>query len=346
MGLYSTNRVTSTIAGTNDSTYNENLSSSSSAIVPSLMESTIQILEFEQKMFETLIECDFLSVHDKLFMEDGEKKFNIKTIIEEFIIKIRELFEKARKIIVDNFNKFKDKFNQLNNEELVKKYKEALEDPENMEGFSGIDKIKILFLIDQHDPNVVVDFVQEKYEEIINLNNSDDIGEIIEEVETKFKNFTDSIGIDSEIAYDYIPDHDEIKEALNYLSKNELAFKSLKTNHNDLLNMLNKCSQTARSILNINDDNDEINTVKLNAITKISAKATTYAEYYLNTILNYNVELIKHYRKIVSVCGAYALKKQSENESNIKHESVEYIDALLYSIGEASDDYIDSIFSY
>ena len=359
MGLYSTNRV----SGLTEASIDLEPDSSFGDI----MECNIQLCEHERMMFESLIELDFVSATNEAVLTEAEaeEKNNAANETKKVKIgeKIAQLIDNAIAAIKKAFANFIAKFQQLSADKVVKKYGDALKKDGALNGFKGIEDfaMPIGFAFSDAEYNSkkseVEKSIREDIIDIINVLDNCKTAEEVNEVMDKVKNTLDTSKEDDTDKEDdisdyfkkkeasFIPSQEDVTSSIDFFQKSPEKIRDAKKQVADITTILNKIKREVKR--NRKTGNNELEL----AISKAKYDLVIIFIKLINKESKKEFEMAKKqiaaYRKLIIICGKYALKNANGKPTNTDttEEKVNKESALDYIIGESSDQYVYNVFA-
>lgn len=352
MGVYSTNRLSSLTESAEQQvpveeefelTPNENLGS--------VMEAAIAIRENEQKMFNSLIELDFISATNEATMleadaeaaNDAQNKSKAKAIFD----KIADLFDKAIQAIKTAASNLIGKIKELLDRD--KKIVEAYGDikVEDLKGFKGLSnyafpkgELPDLKMINQADTdaNKMLDVIR-------NAADRDTVDQYAEVADNAVKSLKEAIKRDDffeEKVEAFIPNQQQITRMVSEVKDAKATITALKKLTTTSMSKLKATKDKAKTAIGT-AKGDELEVYKAKTVYKA---ASAYVNGYMKMFNEYThvtVAQIAAYRKALVACGHYA-KKGSKAEDQTEEKVEE--SALMYALTESSDEYVYAHFAY
>lgn len=314
----------------------------------SLIEACVYLEEMDQKMFDTLIEFDFLSAKNLKTMNESEavsineavNTEKIKGILKQVKTVVDTIIEKIKQAISD----FSKKVSELIDidKRLLDKYKKVLT-TDNLKGFKGISnfampKTDVDFGKDIDDvSNDLFNFLKK----MVNVTSKDQVDDISTEFDKYYKESMKTTMKNVREAYfqkpvdNFIPSSKDIKVFIDTLSDSKKSVKSLKEAALKSIKFLN-------SLKAINVRDDEVGLAACAASKTMIFKASKLNLKYVSMIINVKKKQIGACRKGFLICGRYALK-HSKGESESVEES--FTNNLVeYTLMEASDAFVYDLF--
>lgn len=351
MGVYSTNRI-GAIA---ESAIAENLELVPDPSLGHIMEACISIHENDAKMFDSLIELDFVSATNEGALLEAE---GLAAKGEKILDKIKHLFEMVINFIKKAVANFIAKIIDLvkSDKKLYETYKDTLK-LENLKGFPGI--------IDFAFPNAA--FSKDS------LDSTEKAKSFTKEFNTKVQREDTREAIDNAWE-EFKKKFDTEKEAYNKKIE-EVAFRKKEEKWRPteswqltaMANSVNNASQTIKDMKadaaktiaalkelqadakknksNVNKaDNGEVEVYKMKVLYDAASKTTKFYSKKFSTYTNIASKQIAAYRKAFILCGRYALKI-SKGEG-AKAEEAKNEAAITYALGESSNEYVYECLGY
>lgn len=361
MGLYSQNRVASVVAESTTSNEAVNVNHCS------LLEACISLHENDSKMFESLIELDFVSaVNESVLLEadeetaevmkkdaekaDEAKKTNIKEKIQQILDwvaeKIKELFQNISNKLISIFN---------NDEALIKKYADVLK-AENLKDFPGIKDFCIPRgnLVDEDSIATienVTKFAEKYIAEIEKAEGKEAVDEAFakckEEISKKAEEQTADIEkFMGEKKEEWKPEALDLTIMKRYLEGSKEAIKPVKEAANKTLSAINELKRNAlKNVAGAAIDKvkgGEVSVYKQKVIYDLASMVSKFYSKQFNQYINLKIKTLAAARKATIICGRYALKAVSGAEETVA-TGESFVDFI---IGESSDSYIEECFIY
>ena len=356
MGIYSTNRVGGITP------FTESIDFSDPALLegPSLMEACIQLHEMDQKMFETLIEFDFVSENNLRTMDEAEAiamneaadEAKTESIKDKIIKAIHTIIDGIKRTIAQVINKFKEIIKS--DQRIIKKYDEKLT-TENLAGFKGIknfampkdyskesneferdikslgDKLKDI-LKKNGEENDLDEFL--KQSPLVLRISGDDAKEIGDKAKSLRNGFEEKV--DS-----FVPDKKQLLTIKSKFKNTNEDINNLKKTASSTIAELNKLIglvKAEKKVAKKNDPNYNGTIAKgYNIVYKSISKALKVISKATASHINTMRYQLSAYRKAYIICGKYALKKANgkSKESEAEDNTVE--EAVDFAIAESSD---------
>ena len=347
MGIYSNNRVASVTESKIDQidAMIESIDWTPDPNFGNLIEACTAIHENDAKMFDTLINLDFVSANEGVVMEAEEaKKANIIAKIKEFIDKAIEWVKKA---VANTIAKIKEILDT--DAKLVKKYEEVLK-MENLKDFPGIKN----FALPKEDVEKSIDYT--KYVSVIGaftgaVQNASEKTEV-DAAKTTFESDlaelskVDVVKLEAEDVWK--PESSDLARIIKNMKDGSSIIVDLKKTAAKVISELKSLKSKASK--DIKSSNEEFATYKANQIYIATSKGIKSLNKALSANINAQKQSLAAYRKAMWVCGMYAAKKAGkkveEGEVAPNAEEVAAESALIELLGEASDAYVFECFAY
>ena len=361
MGLYSTNRVSDLIEATDiellpDSSFGD------------IIECNIQLCEHERMMFESLIELDFVSATNEAVLTEAEAEEKNKAADGEKKIKIGEkvsqIIDNAIAAIKKAFANFIAKFQQIAADRVVKKYSDALKKDGALNGFKGIEDfaMPIGFAFngasyDKDEKNNKDNRASRtaKFEALYGIESLntcktiEEVNNIVDEIKETNKNLEnknpDSFYFHEE-QKSFVPNSNDISDAIYIFQEIPEYIKNAKKTAADIITELNKIKREAKR--ERKTGNNELDLAISKAKYDIIVENIKYCNYITKKDFEMAKRQIAAYRRLIVICGKYALKNANDKSSNTAEENEEEVNkesALDYIIGESSDQYVYNVFA-
>lgn len=354
MGLYSTNRV----CGLAPEVFTEEAYDPSFG---SIMETTIQICENDQKMFDSLIECDFLSAHTEstmleedataaLLEQDEAKKEGILQKIKDLIAAVIAAIKKAASNFIAKINNIIS-----NDKKIYAKYEKNLT-VENLNGFKGIKNYRpVKILLDKSDiENADINktlnaFKNDFISKAESASDKDEIKSAYEDMKNKIKDnrsANDSIYFGDPVE-SFVPGNDYLGKIKSIVKSGSNIIKKIKDEVGKQIKALKETENEAKKAIstarkNKSGDLDVYKAKMVYDATSLVTKSYThlFAEY-----TNLAARQLAAARKAFLICGKYCNKK-ANGENPAKEEDQATAEAVDFAVMESSDEYIFSVLGY
>lgn len=331
-GIYSTNRVMNessdmrAIAREIDETpYDPNFCG--------LMECTIALAEADHMMFESMIQCDFISTMNEhtMSISEAEEANNANNEVKKNKIweKIKSIFAYIRDAIKKAIANIIYKITDLlrSDEKIYKKYAPTLV-MKNLEGFIGIDNFTFPKQIDEKSFNSL---------EFVKGNQFDDGVKKIADatdrdaVDSLYKTFEDDCNAAAdetdrlakkrnqfeEGEKNWKPSEDQLNYIKDTMKSGSDQIKNLKKQAKEVVKILNEKEKKAKDNFKSakkDDDKSEFEVYKLNKVYQITSKYSKQISRANTVYINAIVKQIAACRKAFIICGRYAYKKAGGKE--------------------------------
>ena len=366
MGLYSINKVASVAESVEDAVLNEaeeimrELDECSyDSNFGDIMEVAIQLHENDKKMFDALIECDFISaVNESVMLEaDAEEAnkggnatklqkigYTIQRVIQNFIELLKKAAQNAIAKIIDLVK---------NDKKLVAGFRKTLTLP-NLKGFKGISDFafpsgKMLSaddLTSEKDAvKFVTDFMSKAYgtadkEEMDKLYN-----EFIEEIKEreKFNNDYASVAFEKPEPKWVPTSNNQLGAMVDAVENGSVQIKAIKNHAAKVIGILKSIESSAKRSLSTAKKNKEEDVYILNKIYSATTETCRYFSKEFKIFTKVTAQQIAAYRKAAIICGRYAAKvakggvpsTETDSEEKSANESM-----IMWALGESSDVYV------
>lgn len=367
MGLYSTNRIDSfnessveireIMESIEETSYNPDFGD--------IMEVAIQIQENDQRMFDTLIECDFISaMNEAVLLEeeaeeankaaDEKKGGSLKDKIVALCTKIANAIKQAAANIIYKIKEFLKA-----DQKLYNKYKDVLK-MSNLDGFEGIKGFNYDAIVD----SLNTDCLELLGKVIVNsssFNNNVETASSKEDIDKYFEEFENNIkSSEEELSNVYKntlskekkdvvwkPTTDRLNDALNVLKDGNKLIKEIKENSAKAIADLKKKAKEAKK--ERKNGKNEVETYMLNKKYIVASKTCSFYSKQFKMLVNASINAIAASRKVVIICGKYAAKKagKSEEAPDKKTETEQTNESVLnWVLAESSDMYVYEYLGY
>lgn len=390
MGLYSTNRAAA-VAVQSESVetpvaVDESIESLIESIdwtpdynIGSVLELCIALNENDAKMFDTLIECDFVSANNNIVMEaeeaeqansaaDTTKKEKIGEKIAKVVKTVIEWIKKAASNAINKITELLHK-----DKKLVEMYGKTLT-MDNLKGFKGIpdfdfpgefttkdglaamaNSIKY-FAIDAQKAQVKerLDTVMENFKKKIE--------EAHDKVREDLVDAALGAGIDYDMNKDkvvnankgntWMPTADQLKTIQHTVAAGSIIIGDIKKLTAEIVKILTDLERESKKMLGNSTKASEYEVYQAKVIYDF---ASTSCKELSKTFQTYNYALNKQlaaHRKAFIICGRYALSASKKGAKDTEDVPVEKVEgevveaAMLYALGEASDMYVMEALGY
>lgn len=364
MGLYSTNKVATVGAVVNE--HNEIVREIEECVVNKsfgdIMEAVIQLHENDQKMFDALIECDFMSaVNESVMLEadaeeanaaaDEKKKSKIMEMIHKVIDSVVEWIKKAAANIIYKITDI-----CKTDEKLYNAYKPVL-NMKNIEGFKGIadfaypkNAVKANDLQSVDSAKAAANIFNN---EVANVENKEEMDakfnqfkEKMEAVKQNCENLTTSGNYFEEPVEMWIPANDGVLSSmLDNMKSGKDTIDAIKNRSAEVIGALKELKATAKSDKKAaGKEASEMEVYRLNLKYKVASETCSTMSKYFKAYTAVAMKQVAAYRKASILCGRYALKAVKGAEP-AKEEGVGE-SLIMWAIGESSDLYVEERFGY
>ena len=368
MGIYSQNRVAG-VAGNADLTM-ENFDFTPDFSIGSVLEAVIQMHENDARMFDTLIECDFMEAENGFIMNEAEAG-EVKDASDEkkkdgIIGKIKAVIDKFIKFIQKAAGNVIAKFNDMvgSDKKIAAQYKDVLK-VENLADFSGIPNFATPKLCTTRD----IDFARfEEFAKVVDEYGKDAFvaaqrsKEESESALNEFKEKSDTFVSKVEEELTYLTkdikneswkfgNEFQIKTALELMENSGKITKQIKKDTTTVLKSMKALERMSKDMSKsflIKKGHVEGEKVVGNAKVVydfVSEAVKTYSKLF-KSYTNALVKEYAHIRKAVILCGRAAVKASNGVKVEESAEMVAYENAVTFAIEEASDAFVQEHFEY
>ena len=373
MGLYSTNKLNN--ISNVDESFDDIMRELDEAVedtrLGDLLEFTIEMHEQDQRMFNSLLEADFISIANESYLTEDENKEvsdqGNEMKKEKITEKVMALFTKAIEAIKSAFATIMKKIESVisTDKAIIKRYGKL--DKNNLAGFEGIKNfefpVKVLkgsrYINDADDANKEFD---KTLNEIRKASDIDRVNEIFNNMKLYFEELKKVEGATNDEYFkkfdNWIPDDKAISFLNDYANgaltkKKDLKEFAAKT----IANYKNKGKEADKASKEANNAGNEVKAIKMERISSLCSMYISFANTTFKEIVGVSVKEIKCLRSAYIICGKYAAKKASKKVDDVKPETANTEEnkeqtpktesALLnWAIIESSNEYIDNVFAY
>lgn len=355
MGLYSTNRVAS-VAESSDALI-ESMDWTPDFSIGSVMEAVIQIHENDAKMFDSLIECDFISANNISIMTEAEaeqansandekKKSKIGEKIHAIIEAIKNFIQKAAANAIAKITDF-----VKSDQKIYNAYKDVLK-VENLKDFEGIKDFA--YPSNKLDSKNIKE-LGDQVEKFVSVAKNAKTRDAIDSAHETFQNESDKIinKINAEIAWGFQekqsawkPNQEQIGEMLGVVKNASAIIKGIKEHTAVIIGELKKLQNDAKAVLKSKAETSETEVYIANKMFQV---ASSSAKLFSKEFAAYNrtaTKQIAAYRKAVILCGRAAAKSAKGTDESKSDKTVEQEAAAMYVLGESSDAYVYECLAY
>lgn len=373
MGLYSINKVASVAESVEDAVLNEAEEfmrqideCSYDPEFGHIMEAAIQLHENDKRMFDALIECDFISaVNESVMLEADAEEANAAGN-EKKKIKISEMIEKIFTAVMDAIKKaaaniiYKITDLVKSDKKLYAAYKPVLT-IDNLKDFPGIQDFAFPKAIINSESLKSVENAKKFSEEFNNavtrMESKEDIDSAYETFQNKVKEEKESFAnmaqkdtYFGEKEKSWKPTESwQISKMLNTLDSASDTIKEIKNHAAQVLGALKTLKNEAKSATKgvSKKTAGEVEVYKLNKLYKVSSETCNLFKQEFSAYISLASRQIAACRKAAILCGRYAAKKakgaetKPETEEKAANESM-----IMWALGESSDVYVSECLGY
>lgn len=327
----------------------------------SLLEGLIYLSETEGKMFDSVINADFIQAVKEADLSEQEDDYetgsgatqpdndtdeqvskNIWQKIKDMLAKIKEAIVKAFDAIVEKIEKILN----VDNKGIIDKYAQVLKNGQNIAGFEGLSNFT--YVKDFEKAKAIVDIG--KFKNVADhctkiLAGTGDADDINKECEAIISAANEAVKENVVSTENFKPDPQFMNVAIGALEASRSSvIKNLKETKKEVLDYIDTVAKTAvEQEKNATKDKNEL-AKKTNAYFN-GIKSVSKAVLACTKISIDHAKLaFKAYRAAVMTVGAYAIKRskgkagEPEADENI-NDAVEF----RYMLREMSDMYVDGI---
>ena len=372
MGLYSTNRVASVYTESTDAII-RNTDWTPDFRVGSMMEACIEIHENDAKMFDSLIECDFLSSQNYNVMTEADAEEANKAGNE---VKKRKITDKIKDIVNACINFLKKAASNFiakiidlvkSDEKIVSAYEKDLT-VENLKHFNGIrdfafptEKFGWDFMGGSKSLEEIIDKMKniktpEDADRIADLMSSfvNDSNLELDAEDDKYYSSKDAkkynFGFNPKERM-WKPEANDIKIMLSETKNGKETIKKTKEAAAKIMAQLKTIMGVSQSILN-KKNNSTLSVKVANILYNTASAASKTLSKEFSAYTRILTKRLAAYRKATILCGRAALKaakgKTNDTTAKEKEETNESInsESVLYALGESSDAYVFEYLGY
>lgn len=370
MGIYSHNRVACVAANVNEATSEVEATMENFELTPDFsigctLEAVLQMYENDAKMFDTLIECDFMEAENGFIMNESEAQVVNEATDEKksegIVAKIKAAINKFIEFIKSAAGNLIRKFNDLvgSDKKIAEQYKNVLT-VENLKGFKGIPNFTSPKYIDgkiinagfEQYAKTVSDYLDSGLDNTVVDSKKEYLDKFKQETEDFMKAVEDNLNFinsDTKAENWKFEDDAQIKFALELLSNSSKVTKDIKKNTQTIIKSLKRI-EAASKIFSKNN----IVTKATGVTSEQSANAKVVYDFvsgsikgYSKLFNSYTKALIKEYgqvRKAVIICGRASVKGSKGAVGEAVDMDIEL--AVENAIMESSDVFIMEHFEY
>ena len=371
MGLYSNNRVAGIVAEA-AKTPEQDLALEAfvkeieeTAFDPAfghILEAAIQLHENDKRMFDTLIECDFISVtNEAVLLEEEAAEANAKANETKFAKigeKIHQIIENViawiKKAAANIIYKITDMVKS--DKKLIETYKPVLK-MENLKDFPGI--ADFAFTTDVFDKNEmnfddelekVKDVINDFMKDFKNQNDRESVDAKYEEIHNRLKSLEDvtkgfNKGEGTSKEKIWKPSSQaELDVIINTVSSASETIKFIKTESAKMIKALTDIKREVKASIP-KGKSSELEVYKMNRAYEVVSKTCKIYSKQANGLTHVAAMNIASKRKALILCGRYALKASKGAKVEEKEQDVAAESAIMNALGESSDMYVFECFA-
>ena len=324
MGVYSKDRLFDT--GYGYSYYDES-ETSFDPNFSGIMEYAIALQQSDQMMFESLLQCDFISAMNEQTMsfheaeDEKEKDNDIKK--NKVWEKIKQVFNTVKNAVAKAINNIIVRIMALikNDKKIYEKYEKYFT-LANLEGFKGIDGFKYPLSGDRvqlyESESDAIKAISDGIKELSNATSREQVDNIAAQWEKKIlaiENRND-IGKKDRNIYDsgtkdWKPTAEQINQSKNEMKEGRESIKDLKDKAKKTKDDLHKLEKDAKSNLKDakRDDKGDFEIYKMNTIYRLVSRGARAVIKSNNTFINVASKKLAAFRKAFIICGRYCYNK-------------------------------------
>lgn len=359
MGIFSTNRVSSVVAES-AAVVEENLEFTPDAGLGHLMEACIQLHENDARMFDTLLELDFVSATNEATLLEAEatEANNAANVskMEQIKKKILEIIDGVVRAIKAAAGNVIAKITDLvkADSKIYDTYKDVLK-MENMEGFGGIPNYAFpKDLISKKDIDTeLVAKCRELANHVKSLDSKESIDAKLEEVKNLAKasqeeNKKDNFRKDffEERQEYWKPSSDQqLRKMLGATKAASEIISGIKETASKSIKEMNDYKKTVADELKAGKKGTELEVYKLKTVYDLVSICSKSMTKEFSAYTNTAIAQLGAYRKAAILCGRYAAKK-AKGEVPTSEEDVKTESMIMYALAESSDEFVAEYFGY
>lgn len=364
MGIYSTNRVS--FANESLDTLIEEMDWTPDYSIGSMMEAVIQIHENDAKMFDSLIECDFVSANNQFIMNEAEAEASNSSNDEKKKMKIGEkihaIFEAVKSFIQKMAANFIAKVMDIvkSDKKICEQYEKVLtlDNLKNFEGIAGFNWVKAPITVDSlKNTENTKKFTSDFINKATNASDKETIDTAFEEFKNKVEKEEKEFSKLEEELFVKTPDgakwkptekwqlsmmlyrvgnaSDTIKEIKQAAAKTISELKLIQNN-----------AKKASSSTSKKKEASEVEVYKMKKLYDVASQTTKLFSKEFAAYTRVASKQIAAYRKALILCGRAAAKAAKGESTSKNTEEVNNESAIMYVLGESSDAYVYECLGY
>lgn len=328
-----------------------------------MMEFVVTLDENDQQLFDSLIECDFMTAANNAVMNEADaaevNKQSNEVKKNKIMEKIKEVLGKLKDMIIKLTQNIIAKVMELvkGDEKLIAAYKNVIT-VDNLKNWDGI----VDFAFPKTNAGKwhleVFDAATDKFRKAVD-SSSTTREEITAAAEQFTKDKEEFIKSMDEIEKDLFnekeakwkPTNGQIVEMVSQVSKASETIKDIKDLSSKILDRVKRLEAYSKAVLKSKKDDSDIEVFAANEMSKVVSGSSTMLAQVFTAYNNATKKRIAAYRKAFILCGRAAMKASNANAKqtgtavavvNQTHESAE----SQWIIGEASNDYVFECLAY
>lgn len=326
-----------------------------------MMEFVVTLDENDQQLFDSLIECDFMTAANNAVMNEADaaevNKQSNEVKKNKIMEKIKEVLGKLKDMIIKLTQNIIAKVMELvkGDEKLVKAYKNVIT-ADNLKDWDGI--VDFAFPKDNTGKLEieVFDKAAKHFADVCGNNSStkSDITDAVEEFGNKKKEIVESLNKINENVFEdkvakWKPNDNQVKMMVYQVSNASNTIKEIKTYTKSIIERIQRLEAYAKAVLKSKKDDSDFEVYVANEMSKVVSGSSTILAQVFTAYTNATKKRIAAYRKAFILCGRAAMKASNANAKQtgtavavVGHESAE----SQWMIGEASNDYVFECLAY
>lgn len=351
MGVYSTNRV----MFMDESVDVDSMDWTPDFSIGSTMEAAIQIHENDAKMFDSLIECDFISANDYMSVNEAvtvnqAKKNKIKEKIHAIFESIKNFIQKAASNLIAKIIDL-----VKSDKKIYESYKDVLT-VDNLTNFGGIKDFAYPAAASGNElmgnfRNVTDKFATaaRKAESKAEIDNAYEVFNseavrLIKQLDAEV-----SFGFNEKVA-NWKPNYAQITEMLGVVKNASSIIKGIKKHTAYIIGELKKLQSESKGIVNSKNKNSEEEVYIAKKIYDVASASAKLFSKEFNAYSRMVSKQIAAFRKATIICGRAAAKQAKHDDKRAPEDDISILPkseaADIYVLGESSDEYVFECLGY
>lgn len=329
-----------------------------------MMEFVVTLDENDQQLFDSLIECDFMTAANNAVMNEADaaevnkqsnevKKNKIMEKIKEVLAKLKDMILKLTQNIIAKVMEL-----VKGDEKLVKAYKNVIT-IDNLKDWDGIADFAFPKENTGKTELEKFDKAAKEFADVCGSNSStkNDITDAVNNFGAKKEDIIKSLNQYNENVFEkkvdkWKPENDrQINVICFQVSNASNTIKEIKTCTKSVIERVQRLEAYAKAVLKSKKDDSDFEVYVANEMSKVVSGSSTILAQVFTAYTNATKKRIAAYRKAFILCGRAAMKASNANAKqtgtavavvNQTHESAE----SQWIIGEASNDYVFECLAY